>query len=588
MHKISFKIRSFKVIVIAIFVFLSFSLFHLQIIKGQEYSRIAENNFVRLKSIQPIRGEIYDQKYRPIVINKPSFNLYITLSSIRDRELLIEFLEKTFLMDADEIKDILYKHRFYLYQEILLLQNIAYEKVIKISEQLNRFPSLQFKAESIRNYLYDNHFTGYVGKINQQEHESLKDKGYSINSIIGKTGIEKYYETKLAGKSGYEVIQVDASGKDLGFFKHNLQQTPLHGYDLILTIDNDLQNYIAEIFPEDLNGSVVVMDVPTGGILAYVSNPEFDQNIFIGKISSDQWNEIILDPRKPMLDRLIHSTYPPGSVYKPVMSGLGLETHKITLDTKFSSCDGGTQIGNRFFKCWFEEGHGRVTLLNAVKFSCDVYFYGLSLLFSLDEIKQYTDRCMLTHKTGIDLVGERNGFFPTREWYVQNYGKYVGIIGPKVNISIGQGELLTSPLQVCAYYNALGNNGIWVKPHLLHKEIRERDSETVELELEELPLSDENLEIIQTGLYKAVNERYGTGTASSFKHITVYGKTGSAENHMGKDTHAWFCGYAVWERPEISFTVFMENAGHGGSMAAPIAAKIISFYDNIRSENNVD
>ncbi|MFC1888035.1 penicillin-binding protein 2 [Candidatus Cloacimonadota bacterium] len=585
MNNPAVKLRSIKLIIILLFVFLALSLFNLQIIKGEDYSQIAENNFVRLKSIPPIRGEIYDQKYRPIAINKPSFNLYITLSSIRDKEELVTFLYETFSFDIEEIKDILHKHRYYLYQEILLLQNIEYETVIEVSEQLNRFPSLQFKAESTREYLYKNHFTGYVGKISQQEHERLKEDGYSINSIIGKTGIEKYYENKLAGKSGYEVIQVDASGKNLGFFKHNVQKPPVHGYDLILTINNDLQNYLAEIFPNDINGSVVVMDVPTGGILAYVSNPEFDQNIFTGKISTELWNEINLDPRKPMLDRLIHSTYPPGSVYKPVMTGLGLEQEKITLSSKFSPCEGGTQIGDRFFKCWFEDGHGQVSLLDALKVSCDVYFYNLSLLFTLNEIKQYTEGCLLTQKTGIDLVGERKGFFPTREWYVENYGKYVGIIGPKVNISIGQGELLTSPLQICAYYNALGNNGTWVKPHLLHKEIRERESETYKSYFSELPISEENLSIIQTGLYKAVNERYGTGTSSSFKDIKVYGKTGSAENHMGKDTHAWFSGFAVWETPEISFTVFMENAGHGGSIAAPFAAKLISFYDKIRSEN---
>ena len=578
------KLRIFQFTVIFLFLFLILSLFNLQIIKGKEYSLIAENNFVRIRSIAPIRGEIYDQKYRPIAINKPSFNLYITLSNIRNRDQLISFLNETFSFETEEIEDILYKHRYYLYQEILLLQNIAYEKVVTVSEQLDQYPSLNFKAESIRDYLYDNHFTGYVGKINQQEHTRLKDQGYSINSRIGKTGIEKYYENKLAGKNGYEVIQVDASGKDLGFFKHNIQKAPLHGYDLILTINNELQDYINSIFPEDINGSVVVMDVPTGGILAYVSKPEFNQNIFTGKISSSLWDEINLDPRKPMLDRVIHGTYPPGSVYKPIMSGLGLGSEKIDRNTKLAACEGGIQIGDRFFKCWFEDGHGRLNILDALKYSCDVYFYDLSLLFTLDEIKQYTEGCLLTRRTGIDLVGERKGFFPTRAWYVENYGKYVGIIGPKVNISIGQGELLTTPLQICAYYNALGNDGVWVKPHLLHREIRERDSQTYEVSVQQLPLSEKNLKLIQEGLYKSVNESYGTGTAASFSNIKVYGKTGSAENHMGKETHAWFSGYAVWERPEISFNLFMENAGHGGSVAAPLAAKIISYYDKLRRD----
>lgn len=584
MNNFIFKIKILHIIILILFFFLTVSLFNLQIVKGQDYAQIAENNIVRMKTISPIRGEIYDRRYRPIVTNRSSYNLYITLSKIKDRKRLINYLNSSLGLEVKEIEDMLYENRFYLYQEILLLQNISFEKVIEISEQLNIYPSLEFKAESIREYLYDNHFTGYVGKINRDEHNRLKDEGYSINSFIGKTGLEKKYETKLAGKSGYQIIQVDASGKDLGFFKHNIQKPPLHGFELILTIDNDLQNYISTQFPPEINGSVIVMDVPTGGILAYVSNPEFDQNIFTRKISTELWEQMNQDPRKPMLDRIIHSTYPPGSVYKPIMTALGLENNKITLTSKFTPCTGGIQIGNRFFKCWFEDGHNQLSILDALKYSCDVYFYDLSLLFSLNEIKTFTEQNMLTVRTGVDLIGERKGFFPTREWYVNNYGKYVGIIGPKVNISIGQGELLTSPLQICAYYNALGNNGVWVQPHLLHKEIRERDSERFEYDSKELPISEETLEIIQTGLFKAVNERYGTGTASSFKNIKVYGKTGSAENHMGKDTHAWFAGYAIWETPEISFVVFMENAGHGGSIAAPFAAKIISYYDRLRKQ----
>ncbi|MCK4695269.1 MAG: penicillin-binding protein 2, partial [Candidatus Cloacimonetes bacterium] len=203
---------------------------------------------------------------------------------------------------------------------------------------------------------------------------------------------------------------------------------------------------------------------------------------------------------------------------------------------------------------------------------------------SLEQMNDYTKRSFLTVKTGIDLIGERSGFFPTYKWYVENYGKYVGIIGPKVNISIGQGEILVTPLQMCFYFNAIANNGKWIQPHILEKEIGEKRTILYSGITKNLPISTKNLEMIQESLYKAVNERYGTGVAASFPDIEVYGKTGSAENHMGKKTHAWFAGYVKWDKPEIAFVVFMENAGHGGSVAAPLAAKFIKYYDKMRIE----
>ena len=567
-----------------IFIILGICLFNLQVIQGQNYSHIAEKNYVRIKTIFPIRGEIYDRNYCPIVENRPSFNLYITLGKIENKENVIKFIVQNFNIELADVKEIFQKNRFRLYQEILLAQDVPYKIMVETSELMNFYPSLSYRTGTVRNYLYKNHFTGYVGRINEEEHHKLKDQGYSINSMIGKTGLEKYYESNLNGINGYEIIQVDASGRSLKFFKHNLTKSPQNGSDLILTIDNNLQEYISSIFPEDINGTVVISEVETGGILAYISKPDFDQNIFVNKLSSVAWNEMIQNPNKPMLDRVIHGTYPPGSSYKPIIASLGLESEIITRDTKLAQCKGGLNIGNRFFKCWLDKGHGKLNVVNAIKYSCDVFFYDLSTKCSLEQMNDYTKRSFLTVKTGIDLIGERSGFFPTYKWYVENYGKYVGIIGPKVNISIGQGEILVTPLQMCFYFNAIANNGKWIQPHILEKEIGEKRTILYSGITKNLPISTKNLEMIQESLYKAVNERYGTGVAASFPDIEVYGKTGSAENHMGKKTHAWFAGYVKWDKPEIAFVVFMENAGHGGSVAAPLAAKFIKYYDKMRIE----
>jgi len=564
-----------------LFIILILSLLKLQIIEGDKYKEIAQKNIVRIQTIYPTRGEIYDRNYRPIVLNKPSYNLYIVPGNIQDKDIVAEFVSNTFKRDQDKIKKIIHENRFRSYQDILLVQNIPYEKMISASEQLNYYPSLHFKAEKVREYLLKNHFTGYTGRITEKEYKLLKKKGYSINSSIGKTGLEKFYEKLLRGENGQQVLQVDASGNNLKFFKHNLTKEPKNGDDLILTIDNDLQKYISSIFPKNNNGSIVVMNIKTGGILAYISKPDFDPNLFTSGISSEDWQQLISNPNKPMLDRVIHGTYPPGSVYKPIMASLGLDEHEIDTKTELTKCEGGMWFGNRYFKCWFEKGHGRLAIEDAIKYSCDVFFYDLSTRFSLEQLNRYTKQNLLSTRTDIDLPGERSGFFPSRKWYLDNYGKYIDILGQKVNLAIGQGEILVTPLQICAYYSAIGNNGIWKQPHLLLKSIGVDNTYQNVVREKKLPLSDETLKIIQSSLYKTVNESYGTGVAASLKNVRVYGKTGSAENHMGDITHSWFSGYALCDKFEIGYVVFIENGGHGGSMSAPIARKFITYYDGI-------
>lgn len=574
-----------KIILSCILAILMISLINLQIIQGGKYSLIAEKNFVRIKSLTPVRGEIYDRNYEPIAINKPSNNLYINPGKIIDREKVAHFVSDLFQIELSEITKVIYQNRFRLYNEVLLVHDVDYPSVVKSAEQFDQYPSLNFKIENKREYAYNNHFTGYVSKISESDYDTKKDEGYTLNSSIGKSGLERYYEEKLRGDNGYHILQVDASGHSLEFFNHNLHRDPVNGADMILTIDNALQHFTENLMPEDIPGAAIVMNAKTGGVLAYVSKPSFDQNMFSGSISSKDWDELLNDPRKPMLDRIIHGSYPPGSVFKTIPALLGLENGSIKRNTKLTSCDGGLQVGNRYFKCWLSSGHGRVNVVDAIKYSCDVFFYDLSMLLDLKEMEDFTKQNFLTEKTGIDLPGERKGFFPTVQWYVDNYGKYVNILGQKINLSIGQGEILVTPLQMCAHYATIASNGIWRQPHILKKFIKNDQEEKKFYKELRLPSKKENLEIIQEALYKTVNDRYGTGGAAKVPNVDVFGKTGSAENHMGKTTHAWFTGYASWDEPEIAFCIFLQNGGHGGSAAAPIAKEIIRFYDQHRQEN---
>ncbi len=572
--------RVFFYVSIALFGILLISLFQLQVIQGEHYQRVAESNFVRIRRLTATRGEIYDQKYRPIVQNIPAHNLYLTASTIQDLPALTRFLELHFEFSPQELDNAILRHRFRSYEEILLVDNVAFEKMLSVSEYLSHFPELSFRVDSTRKYHYSNHFTGYVGRINEREYEQHRDEDYSINSYIGKTGLERYYEVLLRGKDGREIVQVDARGRSLGLFKEGGYQDPLHGLSLVLTIDNDLQDFAMRVFPDGIKGAIVVSDVRTGGILAYVSKPEYDPNLFMRRISPEIW-EGLNNPNKPMLDRVIHATYPPGSVFKPITVGLGLQKDIVQRDTRLSSCTGGFQVGNRWFRCWDHDGHGRTNAVEALMVSCDVYYYDLSLSLPLDEFKAYTLESHLAVKTGIDLPNERNGFFPDTQWYRQTFGQNISIQGHKVNLSIGQGEILSSPIQLNAYYAAIANDGVWIQPHLLKQTVGRgiltRD-EVDKVERRRLPFSNEDLRTIQDGLYAVCNAPKGTARSVQVPGATSFGKTGSAENSMGSMTHAWFCGYIVTDKPEIAVTVFMENAGGGGSMAAPVARQIFDYY----------
>lgn len=572
----------FKILVVIMFFILATSLFHLQIVKGDYYRQIAERNFVRLRSIPATRGEIYDRRYNPLAVNIPSINLYLIPAKMKNLASSKRFLHANFGIEPSEIDKIIYESRFRSYQDVLLQENIDPMLYSRISEDLNYYPSLTFKVETTRQYLIKNHFTGYMGRINDDEYQRFKEENYTINSRLGKGGLERYYEVLLRGKDGNEIIQVDAKGKSLNLFKSNLIQKPENGLSLVLTIDKELQEYAASVFPTGYSGAAVVMDVKTGGILAYVSNPAFDPNIFMRKVTREEWDSMMQNPLKPMMDRVIHAGYPPGSVFKPITASLGLEKKVITPETELANCIGGMKIGNRFFKCWFHSGHGRLSVRDALKVSCDVFFYDLSLRLKLDDMKQFVLNNRLAQRTGIDLPNERKGLFPDTKWYRKNYGKHVGIIGHKVNLSIGQGEVLLTPIQVCAYYAALGNGGVWNQPHFMQKAIGRKTVNWEQMNPKSqhrLPISAATLKVIQEGLYKVMNEPGGT---ARFKidGATGYGKTGSAENAPGRTTHAWFAGYEVTNKPEIAVCVFLENAGHGGSISAPVAIKIMNYYNN--------
>ncbi|MDP2173869.1 MAG: penicillin-binding protein 2 [Candidatus Cloacimonadaceae bacterium] len=576
----STPILVFRICMGVLFLLLISFLFRLQVVKGEYYQRIAESNFVRIRRIIATRGEIYDKKYRPIVMNIPSHNLYLISGKIGNTNALASFLQINFGIAKDDLLKRVFEQRFKTYEEILLADNITYETVLALSERMNYYPELVFRIGTTRNYLYPNHFTGYVGRINEDEYKLYREEDYSLNSYIGKTGLERYYEVLLRGMDGKEIVQVDAQGKSLDLFREDSAINPMNGLSLVLSIDNDLQDFASSVFPPGLRGAIIVSDIKTGGILAYVSKPDYDPNVFMQRISPEVWANLNR-LEKPLLDRVIHAAYPPGSIYKPITAAMGLERGLIDRNTLLASCGGGLQIGNRFYKCWSSAGHGRTNVIDALKVSCDVFFYDLISRINLDDIQKHAISSMVVSKTGIDLPNERNGFFPTTRWYKDKMGITSSLQGYKANLAIGQGEVLNTPLQMNALYAAIARSGIWIQPHLLLKAVgRGRLSREQVEPLKELrmPWSANTIRLIQEGLWAVCNAPGGTGRALNVPGATSYGKTGSAENSMGSVTHAWFCGYIVTDKPEIVATAFFENAGGGGAVAAPVVNKIMNYY----------
>lgn len=556
------------------------ALFRLQVLKGEYYQRVAESNFVRIRRITATRGEIYDRKYRPIAVNIPSHNLFLTSGRIANTAKLVRFVAANFGIDPQELQKLIFQQRFKTYEEILLADNVSYEQVLALSERLNEFPELSFRNGTTRSYGYPNHFTGYVGRIDEKEYQRYRAEDYSLNAYIGKTGLERYYEVLLRGKDGKEILQVDAQGKSLEFFRENISVPPLNGLSLILTIDNDLQDYADEVFPPGRKGCVIVADIKTGGILAYVSKPDYDPNVFMQKITPELWTSLN-SPEKPLLDRIIHATYPPGSVFKPVTGSKGLETGVIDRNTRLANCTGGLRIGNRFFKCWNPAGHGSLSIVDAHRVSCDVFFYDLINRMDLDAVWAHAKACGVVDKTGIDLPNERDGFYPNTDYYRHTRQIRGSLRGYKANLSIGQGEVLNSPLQINTFFAAVARDGLWIQPHLLQNTLgrsRITREQLQPLAQHRLPWSASTLQIIHDALWAVTNAPGGTARAINVPGTTTYGKTGSAENYMGKMTHAWFTGYIVTDKPEIVVTVFMENAGGGGGVCAPVANRIFNYY----------
>jgi penicillin-binding protein 2 len=566
-------------------------LFAMQVFSTDFYKKASEQNGIRMVPILAPRGLITDRNGAILVKSRASYSMFIVPYEVKNLDAMINRISSILQMAPDELQNKIKLSWQGKFQPIRLQRDVNFSTVAYIEEHALEFPGITFQVESIRQYPVDNegsHIWGYVGEITEQELGKPKYTGYEIGDIIGKEGLEKQYEEQLRGEPGYRYLEVTAAGKILGEYPDKPRLNPVRGSALNLEIDWGVQEVAEKELAAQGSGAVVAIDPRNGAVRVLASVPDFDANAFSGVITPDEWKAVQTDSLHPLFNRAIKGTFPPGSTMKPFTAAAGLEYGSVTELTHFDACRGSRRFGNRVFKCWEKRGHGSLVMLDAIIRSCDVYFYQLGVREGLDAWSKMAIGCHFGERTGIDLPGEFTGLAPSQAYFDKRYGDAGWTKYLVVNLSIGQGEVLVTPLQMALTYGAIANGGDIYKPRIVSRIITPSGDTTVFApeKIGRLPMSDQTINLLHQALYGVVNTPGGTAHQAAVKGISVAGKTGTAQNPHGGD-HAWFVCYAPAENPEIAVAVLVENAGHGGSIAAPVARKILEKYFGVAQDSTI-
>jgi penicillin-binding protein 2 len=580
-RKFNFKVLMAVYLLITIAIFIKLSA--MQIFSASYYRRASLENSVRIVPIKAPRGIILDRFGNIIVRNRPSYSMYLVPYQVPDIKLVAAKLANFLNVDKTYLQNTIVANWKNKFLPIRLRRDIDFTTLSILEEHSLDLPGVAFQIEPTRMYPdsgIGSHFLGYIGEVSDKEIETNPD--YRSGDLVGKKGIEKQYDSYLRGRDGLSYLEVTAQGRVLGKYPEKEDVEPISGATLTLNIDLEMQKLADHLLDSCGQGAVVVMDVNTGGVLTLASSPEFDANLFSGFISPDKWNEIVNDPAHPLLNRGIQATYPPGSTMKIFTAGMALYFDKVSAERGFDACRGAKRFGNRVFKCWRPEGHGRLDLHGAIVQSCDIYFYQMGLACGMELWEKFMPMCHLGQLTGIDIPGEKPGNSPSIKYYDNRYGKNGWTKIFIVNLAIGQGEVLVTPVQMATLYAAVGNGGTIYQPQIVKKITDSYGTETIisPKETGKLPLTQAQLDFLVEAMTGVTEEGGGTARGVQLPGISVAGKTGTAQNPHGKE-HSWFVCIAPAVNPEISIAVLVENAGHGSTVAAPLAKRILQYYFKI-------
>ena len=550
---------------------------YLQIYQGEYYAGLADGNRIRIVPSMAPRGTFYDRNGELLVTNRPGFSVSLLPLTAPISDDVIDRLSDLLKVPTDEIKTKIAGHSGF--NPIRIKTDVTPDIVSIIEEQKSQYPGVVIEVTPIRDYILKQegaHTFGYVSEINDTELEKMKDEGYKSGDIIGKFGLEKVYDKELRGENGGQQVEVDVSGKPVQILG---RKEPVPGDDLELTIDINLQQAAEKAVDEQLTqigahaAAAVVMNPQTGEILAMVSRPAFDPNLFAHGISSKDWNQLNNNPYHPMDNKTITGEYPPGSTFKIVTGTAALTEGVVTPDEQI-----------------FDSGHhwiipkgnadgealGWLNFRTALAHSDNVYFYEMGNRLGIDRLEKYARMFGLGAKTGIDLPYEATGLVANRRYKEKNFDDGEWYLSETFDAAIGQGFNLVTPLQAAMVMGEIAADGKRYKPHVVNRIIAPDGSVVKDFQpelLSQLDVPEEDIKLVQDGLHDVT--KYGTA-ASSFRGFTVdiAGKTGTAENSQGRD-HGWFVAYGPFDNPNIVVAVIVENGGYGSQSAVPIGRKIL-------------
>lgn len=562
---------------LAIFGILFVRLYVLQLLYHQELGKKSEENSIRSIVKEPLRGYMYDRMGRLVVDLGPSYSVTLTPAEFDPASLAL--LSSLLELDPSVIQERINRGRAHSrFSPTRIKRDIDFRTLSALEEYQYLLPGIGFSVDSKRIYptpARASHLLGYCKEISDAQ---LARAGgyYRLGDVIGSTGIEASYENLLRGQKGFEFMAVNARGQVIGRFEEGRNdRLPTEGFDLILGVDFELQAF-AESLMTNYRGALVAVDPNDGSIIAMVSKPDFDLSIFSGVTPPEVWNQLNSDTTKPLFNRATMTNYPPGSTFKMVLAAAALEEGVI--DEHYTiRCPGSYRFGNRVFK---DLGvHGTVNIVQAIQKSCNVFFYQLIHKVGFERWTQYGRKFGFGRRTGIDISEENSGLLPSPEYFDRVYGKGKWTPGFLVSLAIGQGEIGVSPLQMALYVAALANRGTLHQPHVVNF-IRNKLTnriERVEYRSEPVGLSEHTIELIREGMMRVVEAPGGTAALARIPGVVSAGKTGTAQNPHGQD-HAWYVGFAPFEHPSIAVAVMLENAGFGGSKAAPLAGLVMEKY----------
>jgi penicillin-binding protein 2 len=575
----------FRIVAVVLLLILSYY-WKVQILDYRKFWGLAEANRTRSRVLSAPRGLIRDRTGEVLADNRASFKVSLVRESVKNDAVLFPAISKLLGISEAELRSRVERYRnLPLFEPVVIKDGLEPEEIAPIEARRLEFPELEIAAEPKRWYPKKTlaaHVLGYLQERSPEEIRDNPERNLRLGDMGGRAGLERQYDDRLTGQDGSVIEIVDSLGRKRG---EKATQLPTQGRDIHLSISSPLQAKAEELLGER-EGAIVALDPSTGEILALASYPTYDPNRFISRFTPEEWVQLVNDPASPLENRAIRGLYAPGSIFKIVMALAGLDLGYVT-DQTAVYCNGSILIYGTSRACWFPQGHGSMNLVNAIKNSCNVYFYTLGRQMGIDPIAVSAEKMGLGRKTGLDIPGEKEGLVPSAEWKMKAL-KTAWYPGETISVAIGQGQLQVTPLQIAALTAIVANRGRRVEPRLILNPEGRRSQGTPET-ASPAPFKRETFESVIEGMWKSVNDQ-GTGQGARVPGLDICGKTGSTQvvsreradmlAKAGKPikTHSWFSGFAPRDKPRIVVTVLVEFGGGGGAIAGPLAGQMFSTW----------